>query len=374
MKKRHVVAGLAAVGLAAGGGLAYADPFAGDADDNTTTQGAAGPITVTMPTGDQVQVDGDELTPLDDATFQQTDLPNGDRILTPLGSWEDAVDDDLRLYNVDALLRSGHTDARDVASADDLGDSMLTDGSSADDAVTVTAEFTWMDDDTASVSSSGVALNLDTEEIHHMEPDGDVAEVDLPPGDYSFLLTMVSMAEDVDVLGTVVDLELESEPQSISLDGAAAEPVDFALDDDDAQAEFTRPHWYTHLPGEHVGTGFSVLIDEPVYAYGVESDEPVDGHDAGVAVWADLLSPDGEHSYSLFDPHDDGIPADPTFAAGEAELASVEMDYASLGADVDEMQRVNLTEVPGLSDMRVELGDSVSLPSARTEYYSPDVD
>ncbi|MGH8794948.1 MAG: hypothetical protein ACRDXX_20185 [Stackebrandtia sp.] len=128
MRMRYVAALISATCLASAGGMAYAD-FAGDSEADATAQPSAytEAVAVTLVTGDHVYVLGDDsLVPRssdgEPTHFYVSRLSDGDRIVVPGDAAEQVRDGelDVRLFNVDALLRAGYTDAREVPSPDDL--------------------------------------------------------------------------------------------------------------------------------------------------------------------------------------------------------------------------------------------------------------
>ncbi|ADD42626.1 hypothetical protein [Stackebrandtia nassauensis] len=372
MRKRIAVAGLAVL-LTATGGLAYADPFSHTSDEPTASSAVGAPI-VTLPTGDKVRVSRDgALIPINTngrpPQFHSPRLPGGDRILIPTGSLTDVaagkIDD--RLFNVDALLRNGYTDARDVPSPDRLGKSSLDDDTTATaDTTKVTVKFSWKDGSAPEAISGGWAHLTEGKRDLFME-NGGTATVALPAGDYAF---QAAVAKGDNVITTVFDLTVTDKDQTVKVDGGKAKRVGFDVDADDAVAGVSDFSVFNN-PADGRGTATGFLMSGSAKAYAIPS-KKFTGHKAGLTLQSELSSPSGAakpYTYSLFGVREKGIPAKPTLTVHDEELAVRETTYNKLGSAAD-MARANLADNAAYPPMTYAPGTPVKLGTTRTEYYS----
>lgn len=122
MLQRHVVALGVAVMLLVSGGPAYADTADGPTPSIATEPAEAAPDSVTLPTGDTVRPTDngsflfEPAAGREDVGYYSPTTPDGDLLVVPLDAGDEIAsgETDIRLFNVDALLRNGYTDARQV--------------------------------------------------------------------------------------------------------------------------------------------------------------------------------------------------------------------------------------------------------------------
>ncbi|MGH8792131.1 MAG: hypothetical protein ACRDXX_05730 [Stackebrandtia sp.] len=383
MKKRYVAAVAAVACLAAAGGLAFADPPSEDAAPQTAqTSAFSAPTTVTLPGGDQVRVLGDAVVPQStdgEATrFHTPRLPDGDRIVIPAEDVAEVSSGevDRRLYNVDALLRAGYTDAREVSSPDELGEPATAEDSASAEAAEVTLTYAWRDGSTPT-SAGGAWLNLDTGDYDFFDAAEGKAVLELEPGRYTVLANM-NVEGDGDQLltaGTVLDFEVGDQPQEFAVDAAEGNLVDFKVDRD---AELTAKH-LDFFSGDDSGEttiGIGYVTDQAAdEMYAIASDKQ--DHPTGIVLrqeMAGAADPDEPYNYSLFADASEGIPADPTFAVGDDELASRQMNYNGLGGEEVRAQRANLSYHAYHQPFTWLPTAAATVPGTRTEYFTADED
>ncbi|ADD43178.1 hypothetical protein [Stackebrandtia nassauensis] len=381
MRKRYAVALAVAAALLASGGMVYADPFS-PADAAGPAPAASAPVVVTLPTGDKVRVTGDgALIPASgDETFEfyAPRLPGGDRIAVPVDVLDDvrSGETDARLFNVDALLRNGYTDARDVTSPGRLGKSFMEgDAGESKAATKVTVTFSWLDG-SVPAAAGGIWTNLDTGDFDFFDADKGTATVELPPGDYGFVADMAKADGDdySDVVGTVADLTVTDEAAELTVDGTKAKPVAFNVDAADAQPQTQSLEFYSHRADDD-GIGSTYLLGPKTKLHAIPSEKPKD-HKAGLTLRSELASPAdaaNPYSYSLFSVTEEGIPADPSVTVHDDALAARKANYNSMGAEAD-MARANLSYHKVYEPTAYQPSASVKVPSQRTEYYTADPD
>lgn len=376
MRKRYVIAAGVAAVLMAGGGYAFADPDSSDADTSAGT--AAVPATVTLPTGDVVQVIGDALLPKsgegDNPGFQSMRL-GGDRYVIPLdvlGDFSSGKIDD-RLFNVDALLRNGYTDAREIASPKSLGDSMFNaETESAGDGAKIKVDFTWRDGSVAQMAYV-TWINLDTGDNGFIEAVDGTAELGLPSGNYSLIHNMIKQGpgdEPWEVVATTTDLTVTSDPVNLKIDGTKAQPVQAVLDHEDAellQAELdvfssSTDGTTTVVQGFGFGTQKEGL-------YVLPSENP-SGHLVGYSLQTEWAR--GQDTYSLLNVGDEGIPADVSFEVHDGDLAARNAVYNSLDGEAVEVGRGNYGYHESYEPFLFPGAAAAMMDSTRTEYYTAD--
>jgi hypothetical protein len=335
------------------------------------------PATITLPTGDQVRLtaDGSYITePATDGTaaFHNAREPDGDRLVIPVDALPKLADGSLALgqFNIDALSRNGIADATDVGTAalseTDIR-STPRDGSPA----LVEVDFTalWPDGSAPEVTFLRW-LDIDTGEYSSEILDGGTGTLEMAPGHYHMVPTMDKSDELTSISG-VLDLHIDAAPEPIVFDGKDAVPVGFELDRE------TTPEWldftaYSYLPGTDDGVQGGLTTSGDWMLAAVPTDWDTTGRDVGLSLRQEFVSPEGAeepYSYSLFEAHTEGIPADPVFRVTDDELARIDMDYDSLGVDTT-MYRLNLaTHTVQTASGYLDNGD-VDLPSERTEFYS----
>lgn len=379
MRKRYIAA-LAALGLlaVAGGQALAAAPRPADA-----AAPDSGRPSVTLPTGDKVLVTGDGALMMEpapgreDIGYYSPDLPGGDRLVIPLDHLDDVrgrtADD--RLYNVDALLRNGFTDARQVPSPDVLGDSALSHEPADARATEITVKYSWLDG-SVPATAGGAWVNLDTGDIDFIDATDGVATLNLAPGKYGLLADMFkpSDTEPWEVVGTVLDLTVTDTPATVVVDGTASKPVGVTVDHADAALVARELTFFADRSDGTSGPGSIYGLGGADKVYAIPSAEP-QGHAAGLSLRSELASPPGvaePYSYSLFNLADKGIPADPAFTVHDKDLAVRNVTYHSLGAGEASMERRNLSYHGHHVPFGYPPGSQVAVGTTRTEYYTAD--
>lgn len=374
MRKRYVAAALAVASLTVAGGLAVAESAT---DAPPSDGGGTPPTTVTLPTGDTVEIIGDALVPKPaagraDIGFRSTRLPGHDRVIMPLDQLGKSRTDE-RLYNVDALLRNGYSDARDVKSPDALGNDSTSSKADAD-ATKVTVEYSWLD---GSDPEQGGAfwVNLDTNETGSADVTKGKAELDLKPGKYSLIADMLRRGtgdEPWEAIGTVMDVTVTDEAQTITVDGGKAKPVEATLDND-AEPRKKLMELFTGVStGKEQQIAHTINFSGEDKLYAIPNDETA-GHPAGFTLQSQLTR--AKDTYSLFNIAEHGIPADPSFAVRAKDLAVREASYPSLGGDAHELGRSDWGYHKSHTPYMYPLSANAKLGSSRTEHYTagPDV-
>ncbi|MGH8881262.1 MAG: hypothetical protein ACRD0P_28600, partial [Stackebrandtia sp.] len=362
---------VAATAAAVSAGLVWAD----DADPATEPESAGvGPdATVTLPTGDTVSVNGDMLSPSGGAAragmaFHSMTLPSGDRLVLPAdqtGAVFGGTDDD-RLYNVDALLRNGVTDARTVDDPETLTDATLRSPQTKADAVTVTVEATWWEPE-VTPDVAGVWVNLDTGESAGFGGDGsEPVTADLEPGRYAILTSMSVDGDEHQAVGDVTEIEVADAAITVPVDGTAAKPIGFDVD----------------RPAELAGREADVFVKpdcacDPVtfqtFVTGASDVRMIPSGDGdserGLVLRDTMAGTDGSYTYNLARVSGDGIPAEPVFKVSDADLAARDVDYADMGGDGD-LERVVLSDNEEFPPLGAVYGDTVAVPGEHTELFS----
>ena len=335
--------------------------------------------TVTLPTGDRIDLfPGGALGFADDVRYQSLGLPNGDRVAIPASAVDDVRQGrlDARLFNVDALLRAGITDARTVSAPEMLGDQLVSRHSAGTAAATVTANFSWLDG-SVPVDASLWWLNQATGDYQVVFADNGVATAALPPGEYSVLLDMNNgLPEDApwEAVGTFADVTVTDTPVTLTVDGTKAKPVGVAVDHADAVKHWSETQFYTNRTDGSRGITHWYGTRDTDHIYAIPSAQPV-GQSAGLSLRTELTNPPGAaepYSYDLFNLADKGIPADPTFVVHDSDLAERHVTYHGLGGKPVQLTRKNFGEHPDRQAGFILPGSQVAVPSARTEYYTAD--
>jgi hypothetical protein len=382
--KRYPLAALAALGLAASAAPASAattpEPTTPSAFEATEVpvHRAAGTNSIVLPTGDEIRLtaDGSYLAePVEDGegAFNTAVEPDGDRLVIPvaalpgLGSGEYTFEQ----FNIDALARNGITEAGSAEAR-----SLLTAEAEPEPADTVPVEFTglWPDGSTTSDFTFLQWVNVDTNEVGRQTLDGDTGTLALAPGHYH-LGTMLNSFNAAASIAGVIDLTVDADGGAVVFDGAAAVPIGMETDRE-AVVSGMELVIFSNVPGTEEGVSIGASAGRRWGVTVVPTSGDLAGREVGMSLRAELVSPaDAEdpYSYSLYERHEHGIPADPVFRVRDSELARIEMDYQSLGADA-QMRRSNLmthTAHPAPGYLSNSL---VDLPSERTEFYSAGAD
>ena len=370
MRKRWMAA-LVAVGLLVPlTGNSFADP------PDRADPLASGRPAVTLPTGDRVDVVADGVLNLgDDVRYYSPVLPNGDSVVIPLEALDDVQQGrlDARLFNVDALLRNGITDARTVSTPDILGEPTFPRQRPAGTAVTM--KYTSLDGSAPELGGGGW-VNLATGESDFIyAPDG-VATLNLAPGTYGMyaFISEHPNTGPVRVVGTVMDLTVTDTPTTVAVDATKAKPIDVTVDRPDAVSARQELEFFTMRADGSFGSGARFQVRGSDQLYAIPSAVPV-GHDAGLTLRSELASPAGAadaYSYSLFNLAENGIPADPSFVVPDEKLAVRHATYHRLGGPDALMGRENLSYHKRYEPMTYLPSGPVTLGSTRTEYYTAD--
>lgn len=381
MQKRYPLAALAALSLVGAAGPAYAAPA-----DEPTTEAAASPEVaatqlITLPTGDQVRLtaDGSYVTePLEDETAFHTSVePDGDRLVIPAEALPQIADGEFSMeqFNIDALTRQGIADAGDPDAAA-LLEAEAAPQVGAQQRVEVDFTALWSDGSAPEVTYLRW-LNLDTGAGNSTVFGDGTNTIDLSAGHVQMIVTLDEFEPTRSLIFGIIDLHIEPGEEPILFDGAAATPVGFALDRETVEEESILTA-FSFLPGttEGLQNGLRNYGDREVAV--VPTDWDTTGRDVGFTLNQEYTSPKNAkepYSYSLWDMHSDGIPADPVFRVSDAELARIEMDYDSLGVET-EMRRQNLAVHPLYEAFGYLHSGFVDVPSHRTEFYSagPDLE
>lgn len=378
MRKRSVVAIVAATALTASGGLAYAGSNQDDPPTNPP-QSDEFADSITLLSGDEVDllpggaVRTSPAEGRDHMSFYSPILPSGERLVIPLDHISEVYSGatDPQLYNVDQLAAGGFTDASDVRSGDELGENPLTgETQDSDETVEVTIDFRWNGDEVPYIGF-GMWSSLDDRDQFDFflaEDDG-LTTFELEPGNYLLGLSGNDAPEDPDrrYVSTQRHVEI-TEDSEFSVDLADGHEVDIEVDgvetvghdhafsmfsaagDDDLSGSIM------HSPE---GTSFNVIPHED------ETDRTT-----GFGFASELSTAEGE-TYSVVEFTEEGIAADPLLTVDPANLAERTVSYENLDGDPVEMRRANSVEHPysmGLPPVLESL--PVETLSTRTEYYT----
>ena len=378
-RRSLVTVGIAAV-LVAGGGFAYAE-----SSDEPAPTDAPAPLlgspygTVTLPTGDQVRLAPDGTTQLIPAPGRESqpffNWPGDDVVVVPADAVAGLADgtEDLRRYNVSALLAAGITDAAAVATSQLPGEPFAEYERSAG---ATTFQLTLKDRAGGVPDASKVLwsdLNSDEFGFVDIGEDG-VGSAALPPGEYLLTVDILTLAE-ADTRGeftsTVQPLTVKEGGTQLTVDAADGRPVTVEVDQPDAVlhgAEIAidaRTAFGQSGAGGHFGPGYDGYVI-PV------GDIP--GVDLGMLYRPVLTSPEGAadpYVYWLAFPEPDGVPADPSYRASNEDLAIVDTSYESQGAPAEgTVCHATYIEWPSGSGAMCQLVD-ITLPSTFVGYYTP---
>lgn len=374
MRKHYPLAALAVIGLTAIAGPAHAEPAAEPAADPDPAQNRSEAIT--LPTGDQVHLTADgayRTEPVEGgaAAFHTTVEADGDRLVIPVEALDELADGSLAAeqFNIDALARNGITDAREPGTAALLeAEAAPPDGGPA----IVQFDFTalWPDGSAPEVAALQWD-DIDTDEPGSAFLPGGTGTLEMAPGHYHIAVSLLKYEQSHDIMG-IMDLTVTAGTADVVFDAASAEPVGWELDRPTVAEGFTASV-FSFVPG--TGTGPQVGMSAPgswsVSVVPTTFDDP--SRDIGMSLRQELAGePEAPepYSYSLAERRFGGIPADPVFHIDDDDLARVEMDYQSLGADA-RMYRANLAAHPVYGENYIG-GGMVDLPSRRTEFYTAD--
>ncbi|HZE41305.1 MAG TPA: hypothetical protein VE172_21105 [Stackebrandtia sp.] len=377
MRKRYAAALVAAVALAAAGGLAYADPFSHP--DGPESASATSPSVVTLPGGDRVQVSGSGplMRLRDDHAVHTTRLANGDRVAVPYSelSRVRSGKTDPRLFDVDALVRNGYTDARKVGDPAELGKRFSLNSAGPKAGTKVTLNATWADG-SAPMAVDGIWVNLDTGKAEDMGGDGGTVSVNLTPGDYAFAVSIVKQRGDtVDLMTATSELTVTDQAATVTVDGKKAKPMGFAVDAKDAKPQTND---VAVLCGNRGNADVNVTVDSmagDAKLYAIPSPETT-GYQAGFSLMSQLATPSGAAkplAYSLVSTMDHGVTADPMVTVHDDQLAKRTADYRGLGAK-STIDRGDYADLPFADASQASFASRVALPSKRTEFFTASKD
>lgn len=380
MRKRHLIVGLAASTLLLGSGIAIAEPFGTSSPDQAPPGTTASARAITLPTGDRVNMLADGKYQFDPAKDRDdmhvvTIKLSGDRLVIPADMKAKIANGDIdkNLFNVDALQRSGYSDARDVKSVDDLqlkGDSAEQDASAKQ--TTVKGSFSFVDGSVPK-STTVVYVNLDTGKSDVLPTKDGKLEAKLPYGHYSFTYGIDNASEtDLTLMLGNIDRTLDSDTLNFKVDGKKAVKQDFATE---------RKGKVTALMA---GVSSDPIVDEP--GSGVSGDMPPNGtvyavpqkapknHKVKTLQDRRIVGGKGDDSFAYtLVANDDGVPAKGTHPAADKDLARVDANYNAMGSVKNVKSR--RFDVPDLGGDLMANFQPVPLNSKRTEFYSggPDI-
>jgi hypothetical protein len=333
--------------------------------------------TVTLPTGEQVRSTPDGGLALVDPSDEvfSTRLSNGDRVVIPVAKLPEVRSGraDARLYDVDALLRNGYSDARKVSEPSRLGERFMTGETRRADATTVTVNFTWLDGKQPPEAGGGW-INLDTGESNFFQADKGTAAIDLKPGNYGILADMrAARGKEQDFASYVTDLKVTDKATTVAVDGTKAKKLAYQVDAKDAKPVSLDVNYFQKAGDSALVSGFTA--DAGSGAYAIPSDKPR-GHEAGYLADAELSGPSDAskpYTYSLFDMRTNGNPADPTLRVHDDQLSRRTARYDGQGVKTT-LDRQNLPDNPVITPPIYSPGVPVTVPSTRTEYYTASAD
>lgn len=366
MRKRILLAASAFAVTASAGGVAAAQP-AGE-DPAPWTAPAPEAAEVVLPTGDTVALAADGTLDLGAGeAFSVTRAADGDRLVVPL----DAVDE----------VAAGEYDAA-AFNVDDPGSAPETEDEDEDEAETpanVALTGLWRDGTGADVIAASW-IELDTGE--HGGPDfteGKRAELALEPGRYH-LVVMLHRTNDegeTDTIVAIKEIRVGEDPVEVLVDGTRSKPLGFDLDRE-AELRGVMLDVFSYPPGvEEDGGAWAGVWDFPGGdLYAIPTRRLSGDHNVGYVLREGLSSPEGTadpYSYNLFRAETDGIRGDLTPRVRDRDLARIDADYQTLGAE-GVLERQDRSDHPDWDAWAWSPTGPVALPSARTEFYTADED
>ncbi|SDC99772.1 hypothetical protein [Glycomyces harbinensis] len=346
--------GAAAVMAAAGlvPGAAAAEPAEEAVSDLGSAEAAS-------PAGVGVGEDGMLTSDGSGPGFSVSRNADGDRIAVPL----DAVD----------KVASGSLDLAEF-NVDDPGWEPADPGLSGT-AVTVTGE--WLDGSAPDVL--GVSwVDLDTGESGGPEYfEGATGTLDLEPGGYHLVAMLNDYLDEetYESVFAVQEVVVGDQPTATVVDGTKAVPVGFDLDRD-VVADSVMFDAFSYAPGTQEGAWASMWAFPGGDVYAVPTGELSGGRDVGFVMRAGYMNPEGAseaYSYNLFRAGTDGIPGDMVETVHDEDLARLDAEYRTLGAD-SVFSRMDMAVHPVYDPYAFTSTGEIGLPSARTEFYTADED
>ncbi|ADD41727.1 hypothetical protein [Stackebrandtia nassauensis] len=377
MRKRFAIAAGAALVLAAGGAVAFAD--SGDDRSGTSTTKTK---TVTLPTGDKVSV-----SPNGNHTWQPGEGRKGKGYITPPaadGSKDlitipyDRMDEiakgeeDPRRYNVTELLRSGERDAAKAKSLSHKKYGRFLPVGHQKKSVDVQDVTITVTDRDGKPSQFGFAvyINPQTDDYGEIELDKNgQATVQLRPGQYDFHTDTVDDNDNI-VLG-ITSVTVKDKPVKATADGTKSNPVKFNVD---RPAEVID-HGLRPFSVRKDGSNYGILNSFGSEFNGYLIPNGDDKHKTGVEAAPHLIGTDpaDPYTYDLNFFETNGIPADPTFTAHDEDLAQVERTFDGLITKDPTIACNNVIREGGAEFASCELLE-VKWGTKRTEYVTPGAD
>lgn len=377
VRKRSVVAIIAATALTASGGLAYAGSNQEDPPPSPPqTEEPASAITLLS--GDEVAVlPGDALRTKpaegrDHMGFYSPILPSGERLVIPLDYLGDVYSGtiDPQLYNIDQLLSGGYTDASDIESAAKLGDNPLVgDVPDPDETVEVTIDFRWYGDEVP-YQGFGLWSSLDDSEQYapYLAEDDGTATLELEPGNYMLSMSGYDDPDEPDMryVSTIRHVEI-TEDSEFSVDLADANEVDLEVEGVETVG---HDHEFSVFSADGDRAGGSTLhaSDDTLFNVVPQNDET--DRTLGFGLTSELSTAEGE-TYSVLEFTEEGYGADPQLTVDPADLAERTVSYENLDGNAVDMERRNFVEHPlSLSAVNVLESAPTETLTTRTEYYT----
>jgi hypothetical protein len=380
--KRYPLAVFAVIGLAATAGPVSAEPASEPtgppAGPTETVDAPVHPATdsFTLPTGDEIRLTPDGLyrtEPVEGGAgaFKTAVEPDGDRLVIPVEALSGIAAGDFTFeqFNIDALARNGITDANNPAAR-----SLLAAETEPEPAAeTVSVDFTalWSDGSAPEVVYLQF-LDLETDFYKAGIITEGTGTIPLPVGHYHVMGSMVDNSQDASIDG-LLDVVVDEDGEKIVLNGAPAKTAAFATDREavPVDKEFSL---FSYVPGSAEGLSSGHIAGGAWKSAVIPVAAGMAGRDIGMTLAQELVNPESAarpYSYSLYEWTTDGVSANPVFRVRDRDLARIEMEYQSLGADAH-MYRSNYA-AHALYPRSGYLGSSdVVLPSKRTEFYSAD--
>ncbi|MFD0556833.1 hypothetical protein FB566_2085 [Stackebrandtia endophytica] len=364
--------------LIAGGGIAHAEPTT-EAVPIPAVPSLGSPYgTVTLPTGDQIRLAPDGTTQFRPAPGRESlpffTWPGDDVILIPADVVAGLADgtEDLRRYNVSALLAAGITDPSTVAASALPGEPYVAYERSAAAPV---LDITLRDRDGVAPDASKVLwIDMDGDDFGLIDIDENgVGSQALPPGDYMLSVEVVSLVKGDargDVTVALQKVTVDDDGAAVVVDAADGRPVTVQVDQPDAVQLTSEISLAAKIGADdyEVGGGLAEGYDGYII--------PVDIPDArtGMLYRPVLSSPEGAadpYIYRLMFSEADGIPDDPTYRVSDEDLAIVDTDYPSLGTDVagDACDGIYPEWPLGMGAICVLV--DIEVPSQLVNYYTP---
>ncbi|GAA2126759.1 hypothetical protein [Glycomyces algeriensis] len=358
MRTRYIAAAAVLVGAGLVPGAAAAEepgvPASAVVEEGATE--------VVLPTGERVAITPDGVLEVEGGAYSVGRNTDGERLVTPLHAvGEVAVGEyDAELFNVD-----------------DPGGEEPEPEPEPEPNVTLTGA--WLDGSAPEMMGVAWAEVGTTREGGPEYFEGGSVEFALEPGRYHVVTFMFKGVEgdEADVIASIQEIRVGTKPAELFVDGKKAKPLGFDLDREAVSGNF-QLDVFSYPPdvqeGDGAYLGFWAAPGGDLYA--VPTGRLTGGNDVGYVVREGLTSPSGAadpYSYSLFRHGERGFRGDLTPAVHDEDLARIDADYQTLGAN-GEFTRQDLPEYPGYDAGFYTSTGKVALPSSRTEFVSADED